>query len=105
MTKWFLHRTSRVPLASAKGSDQCVGNISMKELYEIAKAKQNDPQYVGVPLRAICLAVLGTASSMGIRVTRERLTQFAKRDDIPVWDLERLRKDERARKKAERRRE
>ncbi|CAD7964243.1 unnamed protein product [Amoebophrya sp. A25] len=94
-TKWFLHRVARLPMAAPVG----FGNITLKELYHIAEAKSQDPQWIGVPLRTICLAVLGTCKGMGIRVTRERLQEFSKRDEVRVWDLEKLRKELRTRKK------
>ena len=100
MTKWFLHRVARLPLASHFGSKTPAGNVTLKEVYHIAKAKAADPQYIGVPLRAIVIAVIGSCRAMGIRVTRTRLMQYSKRDEVPVWDLERLRKEIRLRNKA-----
>ena len=32
MSKWFVHRVSRVPLAGALGSKETVGNITLKEV-------------------------------------------------------------------------
>eukprot|EP00396_MALV-II-16_sp_LP-1_P000360 gene360-189_t len=102
-TKWFVHRVARVPLAGWYGNPERdhagVGCITLKEVYHIAKAKSADPQYVGVPLRAICIAVIGTAKGMGVKVRRELPVKFSKRDEIPVWDLERLRKDLKMRNK------
>lgn len=103
LTKWFVHRVSRVPLAGSLGSKETVGNITLKELYHIAEAKSQDPQWLGVPIRSICLAVFGTCRAMGIRVTKERLQEFSKRDETPIWDLERLRKDIRTKNKAAKR--
>ncbi|CAD7925444.1 unnamed protein product [Amoebophrya sp. A120] len=97
-TKWFLHRVARLPLAAPVD----VGNITLKELYHVAVAKSRDPQWIGVPLKSVVLAVLGTCRGMGIRVTRERLPEFSKRDETRVWDLEKLRKETRQKNKTSR---
>eukprot|EP00392_Amoebophrya_sp_AT5.2_P006600 g6612.t1 len=94
-TKWFLHRCARLPMAAPVQE----GNITLKELYHIAEAKSRDPQWIGVPMKTICLAVLGTCRGMGIRVTRERLADYFKRDETRIWDLEKLRKEIRQRNK------
>lgn len=73
------------------------------QLYHISVAKSQDPQFIGVPLRAIAAGVLGTCRAMGIRVTKERLPEYSKRDETPVWDLERLRKNVRQANKAAKR--
>ena len=59
---------ARLPLAAHKGAKEEVGNITLKEVFHIAKAKSMDPQFIGVPLRAICISVIGTARSMGLEV-------------------------------------
>merc|ERR1711920_719087 len=80
--QWFLQRCARIPKGSDWGAGRApVGNITLKELYHIAKVKSLDPALVGVPLRAICLQVKTTAAAMGIHVSRELLPEFAKRDD------------------------
>mmetsp|Transcript_131552 Transcript_131552/g.281236 ORF Transcript_131552/g.281236 Transcript_131552/m.281236 type:complete len:181 (+) Transcript_131552:150-692(+) len=99
--QWFLQRAARIPKGSDWGNGrEPVGNITLKELYHIAKAKSMDPQMVGVPLRAICIAVISTAKAMGIKVSRELSPEFSKRDDQPVETLEQLRQKIRLQNKA-----
>ena len=62
-----------------------------------------DPQFIGMPLRAICLSVIGTAKAMGVNVTAERLPEFKNRDDVDVANLDKLRKDVKAQNKLDRR--
>merc|ERR1712176_467566 len=60
--QWFLQRAAHIPRGSAFGNGQApVGNITLKELYHIAKAKSMDPQMIGVPLHAICKSLINTA--------------------------------------------
>ena len=101
--KWFLRRTARLPLCGTQGERSYVGNVTLKEIFHIAKMKCMDPQYIGMPLRAICLSVIGSARAMGIQVTRERLPEHKNRDDVEVTQLEKLRKDIKAQNKLDRR--
>merc|ERR1712083_723936 len=99
--QWFLQRVARIPKGSDWGAGKPpVGNITLKEVYHIAKVKSMDPPLVGVPVRAICFSVIGTAKAMGITVTKDLLPEFSKRDDQPVETLEALRKELRLRNKA-----
>merc|ERR1719421_1793059 len=92
--QWFLKRCARLPKGSDFGANMPpVGNVELKEVYHIAKAKCMDPPLIGVPLRAMCIRIIGTARAMGITVTRQRLPEFSKRDDTPVEILEQLRKE------------
>mmetsp|Transcript_105695 Transcript_105695/g.183730 ORF Transcript_105695/g.183730 Transcript_105695/m.183730 type:complete len:180 (+) Transcript_105695:33-572(+) len=101
---WFLLRIARCPNGSATGATgNAVGNVTLKELYHIARAKSLDPPLVGVPLRAICISLIGTARAMGLAVSRDLLPEFSKRDDTPVEILEQLKKENRLRNKAARR--
>eukprot|EP00927_Polykrikos_kofoidii_P021008 TRINITY_DN20036_c0_g1_i1.p1 TRINITY_DN20036_c0_g1~~TRINITY_DN20036_c0_g1_i1.p1 ORF type:complete len:180 (-),score=30.00 TRINITY_DN20036_c0_g1_i1:107-646(-) len=98
---WFLLRTAHLPKGSDFGGGKTpVGNVTLKEVYHIARAKSMDPNMVGVPLRAICISIIGSARAMGIRVTRNLLPEFSKRDDVPIEKLEQLRKEIRLRNKA-----
>eukprot|EP00931_Biecheleriopsis_adriatica_P001001 TRINITY_DN101197_c0_g1_i1.p1 TRINITY_DN101197_c0_g1~~TRINITY_DN101197_c0_g1_i1.p1 ORF type:complete len:189 (-),score=46.60 TRINITY_DN101197_c0_g1_i1:24-566(-) len=100
-TQWFLQRCARIPKGGDYGAAAApVGNITLKELYHIAKAKSMDPQMVGVPVRTICLSVMRTAKAMGIKVSRELEPDFLKRDDEPVEGLEEKRKQLRLLNKA-----
>jgi len=98
---WFLLRAARLPRASGQGTAApAVGNVTLKEVYHIAKAKCMDPNMIGTPLYAICLSILGTCQQMGIQVTRELTTEFVNRDDQPVETFENLKKELRLKNKA-----
>ncbi|CAJ1361498.1 unnamed protein product [Effrenium voratum] len=98
---WFLLRAARLPKGSDFGNGAPpVGNITLKELYHIAKVKSMDPQLIGVPVRTICLSLMRTAKAMGIQITRELQPDFAKRNDEPVEGLEERRKQLRLLNKA-----
>jgi large subunit ribosomal protein L11 len=95
-SQWFLMRASRVHTASTNGSLTTVGNITLKEIYEIAKIKSIDPAFIGVPLRNICVSLIGTARAMGLRVSKELGLDFQGRDDMRIVDLAKNRKELRA---------
>mmetsp|Transcript_67584 Transcript_67584/g.175974 ORF Transcript_67584/g.175974 Transcript_67584/m.175974 type:complete len:180 (+) Transcript_67584:112-651(+) len=97
---WFLARAARQPRGSDWTSGASpTGNVTLKEIYHIAKAKCMDPNMIGVPVYAICHGLIKTARAMGITVTRELLPEFSKRDDVPVERLEELRKELRLKNK------
>jgi large subunit ribosomal protein L11 len=98
---WFLMRVARQPRGSDWTSGASpTGNVTLKEIYHIARAKSMDPNMIGVPVYAICHGLIRTARAMGITVTRELLPEFSKRDDVAVERLEDLRKDLRLKNKA-----
>lgn len=101
MAPWFLLRVARLPKGSDFGNGAPpVGNITLKELYHIAKAKSMDPQFIGIPTRTICLSLMRTAKQMGIKITKDLQPEFAKRNDEPVEGLEERRKQLRLLNKA-----
>eukprot|EP00403_Amphidinium_massartii_P035250 CAMPEP_0178438128 /NCGR_PEP_ID=MMETSP0689_2-20121128/35400_1 /TAXON_ID=160604 /ORGANISM="Amphidinium massartii, Strain CS-259" /LENGTH=177 /DNA_ID=CAMNT_0020060455 /DNA_START=35 /DNA_END=565 /DNA_ORIENTATION=+ len=101
-SKWFLFRSARLPIASGHAVKEIKGAVTLKEIYHIAKAKCMDPNFVGVPLRTICMGLINTCRAMGIHVGKELPYEFRKRDDIPVLALPQMRKEERLRNKATR---
>ncbi|CDR94434.1 hypothetical protein, conserved [Babesia bigemina] len=102
-SQWFLRRIARVPMGSPKPKHEIVGNVTLKEVYHIAKCKSMDPPLIGVPLYVICKRIIGTANAMGIAVTRELLPEFRKRDYTKVSQLDQMRKDIRAQKRSQKR--
>ena len=95
-SQWFLMRAARVHTASSNGSLTTVGNVTLKDIYHIAEAKQMDPQFIGCSLRSICVSLIGTARAMGLKVSKELEQPYVDRDDVRVTDLVRLRKEARA---------
>ncbi|KAF4718854.1 54S ribosomal protein L11, mitochondrial, variant 2 [Perkinsus olseni] len=92
---WFIRRVARLPLCGGKGHRNIVGTITLKEVYHIAGAKSMDPTNVGKPLRSIVISVIGTARAMGIQVLYKLPVQHQHRDDLPISDLDRLKKETR----------
>ncbi|CDJ30144.1 ribosomal protein L11, putative [Eimeria mitis] len=116
---WFLLRVARCPMGSEHAGKDIVGNVTLKEIYHIAKCKSMDWPLIGLSLQSICRSLIGSARAMGIQsicrsligsaramgiqVTPQLLPAFSKRDYTPVEDLEQMRKDLRQRRKAARR--
>lgn len=69
-TSWFLKRVTGLSKGAASAAAGA-GSVSVKAVYEIAKAKQKyDPSLEGMSTEAVAKMVLGSASSMGLQVTR-----------------------------------
>ncbi len=45
------------------------GEISLKHIYEIGLAKSKDPVFEGIALERVCKTVMGTARSLGIKIS------------------------------------
>ena len=101
-SKWFILRCARIPAGSKLRAKQTVGNILLKEIYHIAKAKCMDPPLIGVPLYAIVGSIQGSANAMGVKAVREIEAEYMKRDDQDVTMLEDMKKEIRARNKINR---
>ncbi|GIX62875.1 ribosomal protein L11, putative [Babesia caballi] len=102
-SQWFLRRIARVPMGSSKPKHEIVGNVTLKEVYHIAKCKSMDPPLIGIPLYVICKRIIGTANAMGIAVTRELLPEFRKRDYTKVSQLDQMKKDIRMQRRSQKR--
>ncbi|ORM39426.1 putative 54S ribosomal protein [Babesia sp. Xinjiang] len=100
-SQWFLRRIARVPMGASKPKHEIVGNVTLKEVYHIAKCKCMDPPLIGIPLYVICKRIIGTANAMGIAVTRELLPEFRKRDYTKVSHLDQMKKDIRMQRKSQ----
>merc|ERR1711972_165644 len=98
ISSWFLMRTARLPRGPEK--DVIMGNVTLKEVYHMARAKSMDPQLIGQPLRVICLGLHRTARALGVTITKDILPEFSKRTDTPIEQLENLRKELRLKNKA-----
>jgi len=68
----FLKRCAGVEKGSARPGHAMIGRVSMKQIYEIAKVKQEDAHLAHMPLDALCKSVMGTARSMGFEVVDGR---------------------------------
>lgn len=69
---WLLKRVTGVTKgANSPGKDKPVGSVSVRAIYEIAKAKQtHDPRMSSLTLEAIAKCVAGSAKSMGLKLVK-----------------------------------
>lgn len=51
ITSWFLRRVARIPMGTGRCKHEIVGNVTLKEIYHIAKCKSMDPPLIGMSLR------------------------------------------------------
>lgn len=65
---WFIKRAAGISQGSATPGQQVAGQISLRQIYEIAKVKQQDANVDYIELPSICKSLIGSARSMGINV-------------------------------------
>jgi large subunit ribosomal protein L11 len=70
-TSWFLKRAAGISSGSPLAGQNEVGTVHLRQIYEIAKVKQQDEHVDYIDLESICKSIIGTAKSMGIRVVPE----------------------------------
>jgi ribosomal protein L11 len=64
----FLKRCAGVEKGSARPGHAMAGQVTLKQVFEIARAKQQDAHLSHLPLDALCKSILGSAHSMGFQV-------------------------------------
>lgn len=69
-TSYFLKRAAGIPQGASTHRDN-VGTVTLRQVYEIAKIKQQDSPLAHISLEKVCASVVGSARSMGIRVVKE----------------------------------
>lgn len=57
---------------SSEPGHTIVGEITLKQIYEIAKVKQQDPNLKSIPLQSIVSQIINSTKSMGINVVKKR---------------------------------
>jgi large subunit ribosomal protein L11 len=57
-----------VKTATGNAALSCVGEVSLKHVYEIAKIKQSEPRLAALALEGLVKSVVWQAGSMGILV-------------------------------------
>lgn len=67
-TAWLLMKAANVSKGADKPTHNHVGTVSLKHIYEIAKIKKTDERHKEVDLKAICGAVILTATAIGVNV-------------------------------------
>lgn len=57
---------------SSEPGHTIVGEVTLKQIYEIAKVKQQDPNLKAIPLQSIVSQIINSTKSMGINVVKKR---------------------------------
>ena len=76
-------RCAGITKGSEKPGREDVGQVSVRQLYEIAKIKQQDPNMQHIPLLGICRSIKGTARTCGIRVVKHRPEEIEYDNSLP----------------------
>ncbi|KAE9245816.1 hypothetical protein PF002_g7065 [Phytophthora fragariae] len=67
-SSWFLKKAAGITSGSATPGQQVVGTVHLRQIYEIAKVKQQDEMVDYIDLQSICKTLIGSAKSMGLDV-------------------------------------
>ncbi|CAI5729615.1 unnamed protein product [Hyaloperonospora brassicae] len=67
-TSWFLKKAAGISSGAATPGQQVVGSVHLRQIYEIAKVKQQDEMVDYIDLPSICKTIIGSAKSMGLDV-------------------------------------
>ncbi|KRZ92769.1 putative 39S ribosomal protein L11, mitochondrial [Trichinella sp. T8] len=91
---WLLKQAAGITKGGFGKSDTA-GMVTLKHVYEIAKVKQQEPVYLGVPLRQMCQTVMYYAQSCKIKVVRDidpvEYHEFLKkREELVTKEMEEL---------------
>ncbi|KAJ0398081.1 hypothetical protein P43SY_001171 [Pythium insidiosum] len=65
---WFLKRAAGITGGSPTPGQKEIGTVHLRQIYEIAKVKQQDEHVDYIELESLCKSLIGSAKSMGIRV-------------------------------------
>ena len=67
---YFLKAAAGIEKGASKPGHEVAGTVSVKHVYEIAQVKAKDPAFEGMSLESVCKTIVGSARSLGIKVTR-----------------------------------
>lgn len=70
-TSWFLKKCAGIADGSKRPGHDIVGRVHVKQIYEIAKAKQVDAHLAQLSLESMCRCIAGSAGSMGLEVVSD----------------------------------
>jgi|TARA_B110000091_G_scaffold72895_1_gene80349 large subunit ribosomal protein L11 len=66
-TTWLLKQVSGVEKGTTAPGKELVGEVSSKQIYEIAKIKVQDEHLSDISLESLCKSIKATATSMGLK--------------------------------------
>lgn len=67
-SSYFLLQAAGLDKGATRPGHDTVGRVSVKQIYEIAKVKQQDAHMAHLSLQSICRALVGSCRSMGLEV-------------------------------------
>lgn len=67
-TSWFLKKIAGVEKGTSQPGRSYVGEVSLGEIYEVAKIKQKDSSLQHHTLEGITKQIIGSANALGLRV-------------------------------------
>ncbi|RZF46838.1 hypothetical protein LSTR_LSTR008070 [Laodelphax striatellus] len=68
---YYLKQAAGIQRGSMSPAKDICGKVTLKHIYEIAKIKSEDPVNECKPLMELCVALIGSARSIGIQVVRD----------------------------------
>jgi len=67
-TSWFLKKCAGIETGAGRPGHDIVGNVHVKQIYEIAKVKLKDEHLSHLQEETMCRMIAASAGSMGIKV-------------------------------------
>ena len=84
-TSWFLKKCAGIETGASRPGHDIVGNVHVKQIYEIAKVKLKDKHLSSLKEETMCRMIAASASSMGIKViASENEIAEIKKSTVPV---------------------
>ena len=69
-TPHFIKLAAGLRKGSGTPGTTCVGEINLRHVYEIAKIKQTDTHLQLLSLQKLCMCIIGTCKSIGVKVVK-----------------------------------
>ena len=70
-TSWFLKKCAGIETGAGRPGHDIVGNVHVKQIYEIAKVKLKDEHLSHLQEETMCRMIAASAGSMGIKVVAD----------------------------------
>jgi large subunit ribosomal protein L11 len=69
-TTWFLKNCAGIKKGANRPGHESVGTVHVKQIYEIARKKQQDSHMKELSTEAVCKSIIGSCNSLGIKVVQ-----------------------------------
>jgi large subunit ribosomal protein L11 len=67
-TSYFLFKAGKIQKGTGKAGREWVGEVDVRQIYEIAKIKLRDPGMENQTLEGVCKSIASSCYSMGLKV-------------------------------------